>query len=151
MPQARHALYADGEDLHVAVWPGSARLTRDVTRFIALEGRVWSLAAGGMGSVDDVPDDFPLRDEVLAAEADGPLRYDGGSAIAAPDGEWVVQPMQREGLALANLDPAAVRAARQNFDPTGHYARPDVFEVAVDRRRQGAVRFVDEGEDGHGR
>lgn len=42
----RHALDAGGEDLHVSVWPGSARLTQDITRFIAKEGRVWSLAAG---------------------------------------------------------------------------------------------------------
>ncbi|MCA1676336.1 MAG: carbon-nitrogen hydrolase family protein, partial [Actinobacteria bacterium] len=62
MPQARHALYASGEDVHVSVWPGSSRLTRDITRFIALEGRVYSLAASALLSLDDVPTDFPLRD-----------------------------------------------------------------------------------------
>lgn len=35
MPLARHALYAQGEDLHVSVWPGSARITGDITRFVA--------------------------------------------------------------------------------------------------------------------
>src|SRR5262249_34939183 len=39
MPQARHALYAAGVELHVALWPGAVRNTRDATRFIALEGR----------------------------------------------------------------------------------------------------------------
>jgi nitrilase len=37
MPLPRAALYAQGEDLHVALWPGSARLTADITRFIARE------------------------------------------------------------------------------------------------------------------
>lgn len=39
MPLARHALYADGEEVHIAAWPGSAAQTRDIPRFIALEGR----------------------------------------------------------------------------------------------------------------
>ncbi|MGI8681832.1 MAG: carbon-nitrogen hydrolase family protein [Mycobacteriales bacterium] len=140
MPQARHALYAGGEDLHVSVWPGSPRHTRDLTRFIALEGRVFSLAACGLLRFDDVPVDFPLY-ELLeqAAERD---YYDGGSAVAGPSGEWLVEPVVgEERLVVADIDPAAVRRERQNFDPTGHYSRPDVFEVRVNRRRLEAAVF----------
>jgi nitrilase len=143
MPQARHALYAGGEELHVSVWPGSRRLTGDITRFIALEGRVFSLAASGLLSLDDVPSDFPLRD-VLEEQSDG-VYHTGGSAIAAPDGSWVVEPVEdREGLVVADIDVGAVARERQNFDPTGHYSRPDVFDVRVDRRRRSAASFVDE-------
>ncbi len=46
LPQARLAMYAGGEDIHVSAWPGAVRLTADITRFIAREGRVFSLAAG---------------------------------------------------------------------------------------------------------
>jgi nitrilase len=60
MPQARHALYAQGEELHVSVWPGNPRNTIDITRFIALEGRVFSLAANGLLSLADVPAGFPF-------------------------------------------------------------------------------------------
>ncbi len=142
MPQARHALYAAGEDLHVSVWPGSARLTRDITRFIALEGRVYSLAASGLLSLDDVPADFPLRDAL--EEQRGDVYHRGGSAIAGPDGSWVVEPVEdREGLVVADIDLALVRAERQNFDVTGHYSRPDVFDVRIDRRRRGAAVFLD--------
>ena len=145
MPQARHALYAGGEDVHVSVWPGSTRLTRDITRFVALEGRVYSLAAGALLSIDDIPGDFPLYGELLAAEEElGPLSYDGGSAIAGPDGEWLVEPVTgKETIVTADVDPARVREARQSFDPTGHYARPDVFRVQVDRRRLSAAEFLD--------
>lgn len=59
LPQARLAMYAGGEDIHVSAWPGSVRSTRDITRFIAMEGRVFSLAAGSLISRSDVPDDFP--------------------------------------------------------------------------------------------
>lgn len=67
MPQARHAMYAQGEELHVSVWPGHPRNTGDITRFIALEGRVFSLAANGLISLADVPADFPLRPELEEA------------------------------------------------------------------------------------
>ena len=64
MPQARHALYCDGEDLHVAVWPGWSGLTADITRFIAQEGRVYCMSASGLLSLDDIPDDFPMIEEI---------------------------------------------------------------------------------------
>lgn len=143
MPQARHALYAGGTDLHVSVWPGARRLTQDITRFIALEGRVFSLAASGLLSIDDVPSDFPLHDMLERQEAPD-FYYAGGSAIAGPDGAWIVEPVEREErLVVADIDPAAVRAERQNFDPVGHYSRPDVFDVRVDRRRRRAAQFTD--------
>jgi nitrilase len=70
--------------------------------------------------------------------------HDGGSAIAAPTGEWVVAPVSgREGLVTADIDRTLMDSERQNFDPAGHYARPDVFEVRVDRRRREAAMFVE--------
>ena len=142
MPQARHALYAQGEDLHISVWPGNPRNTADITRFIALEGRVWSLAANGLISLDDVPEHFPLRDELEAAGVSHYCR--GGSAVAGPDGHWLVEPvLDEERLVIADLDLTMVARERQNFDPSGHYSRPDVFRVEVDRQRRSAVHFHD--------
>ena len=144
LPQARLAMYAGGEDIHVSAWPGAVRNTIDVTRFIALEGRVYSLAAGTLLSRADVPDDFPLA----AALPDGDWA-DGGSAIAAPDGGWLREPVGgTEGLVAADVDLARVREERQNFDPTGHYARADVFELRVDRRRSAVARFSDDPAEG---
>ena len=60
MPQARHALYAQGTQLHVALWPGSRRNTEDITRFVAREGRVFCVSASGVLAREDVPDGFPL-------------------------------------------------------------------------------------------
>ncbi|TDD38699.1 carbon-nitrogen hydrolase family protein [Actinomadura sp. KC06] len=140
MPLARHSLYAQGENLHVSVWPGSSRLTGDITRFIALEGRVYSLAAGALFSYADIPTDFPFYDQLAERKS----RYDGGSAIAGPDGQWIAPPVSdEERLVTADIDPAAVRAERQNFDPTGHYARADVLHLQVDRRRLTTAEFLD--------
>ncbi len=142
LPQARLAMYAGGEDIHVSAWPGTTRLTRDITRFIAREGRVFSLAAGSLISRSDVPEDFPLLD----ALDDGDWT-DGGSAIAGPDGAWLQEPATEEGLVFADVDATRVREERHNFDPTGHYGRPDIFELKVDRRRRSVASFSDDRED----
>ncbi len=124
------------------MWPGNPRNTADITRFVALEGRVFSLAANGLISLSDVPSDFPLHAELQEAGVTDYCR--GGSAIAGPDGSWVVEPvLDEERLVVADPDLPRVAAERQNFDPTGHYSRADVFTVQVDRRRLEAARFTD--------
>jgi nitrilase len=139
LPQARLAMYAGGEDIHVSVWPGNVRSTQDITRFIGQEGRVFSLAASNLLSRSDLPHDFPLASQI----PDGILT-NGGSAIAGPDGAWLQEPATHEGLLVADVDPARVREERQNFDPAGHYGRPDVFRLDVDRRRLSVVGLSDD-------
>ncbi len=140
MPQARHAVYAAGTDLHVAVWPGGPHNTKDITRFIALEGRAYVLSASALLRSSDIPDAFPLKSAMPADET----FMRGGSAIAAPDGQWLVEPVvDEEQLVIATVDPAVVARERHNFDPVGHYSRPDVFDVRVDRTRRRAAVFSD--------
>ncbi len=120
----------------------ATRNTVDITRFIALEGRMFSLAANGLLSLADVPTGFPLYEELKALDVQDYCR--GGSAVAGPDGRWLVEPVEgEERLVVADLELGQVAQERQNFDPTGHYSRPDVFTVQVDRRRQEAAEFVD--------
>ena len=138
MPLARTALYAQGEDLHVALWPGCDRNTKDITRFIAYESRSFVISASSVLSADDIPADVPLRD-LIVADADDAW-YNGGSAIARPDGGWLVEPqIGEERLITADLDFNMVLEERQNFDPTGHYSRPDVLKLVIDQRRQSVV------------
>lgn len=141
MPQARTALYAQGETVHIGAWPGSSRLTGDITRFVAAEGRVFSVAASGLITAASIPGDFPLAEELR--EASDTVIFDGGSAIAGPDGQWLVPPVVgEEGLIVADLNLDRVFAERLNFDPTGHYTRPDVFRTLVNRTRNEAVQFT---------
>lgn len=142
MPLARAALYAQGEDLHVASWPGNDRNTRDVTRFVAREGRSYVLAASSLMRRSDIPGSVPHAG-VLRARLPATMG-NGGSCIAGPDGEWIVEPVVgRETLIVRTIAHRRVLEERQNFDAAGHYGRPDVTSLVVDRRRQGTVRTID--------
>ena len=140
MPLPRAALYAEGEDLHVAIWPGGLHNTHDLTRFLAKEGRSYVISVSGLMRRSDIPIDVPQRELLLANLPE--IMANGGSCIAAPDGSWVVEPVVgEERMIIATLDHRRVREERQNFDPAGHYGRPDVTRLVVNRERQRTVEF----------
>ncbi len=144
MPLARSALYGQGEDLHVGIWPGSLRNTEDLTRFIAKESRSYVLSVSGLMRPADIPALLPHREAMLAGHRGGEFLADGGSCLAAPDGSWVIAPVVgEECVRVGSIDHAMVRRERQNFDPSGHYARPDVLRLSVNRERQSAVELKD--------
>jgi nitrilase len=142
LPLARAALYAQGEDLHVAIWPGSQRNTEDITRFIAREGRCFVVSVSGLMRRSDIPDSLPHAE--LLREAADDVMANGGSCIATPTGEWLLAPETgEESLRVAELDHRIVLEERQNLDVAGHYSRPDVTQLLVDRRRQSTAEFSD--------
>ena len=143
MPLTRAALYAQGEDFHIAGWPGSIRNTEDITPFLAKEGRSYMMSVSSLMRRSDVPDTIPFSQEIKAALAEMPA--DGGSCLAAPDGSWVLQPETgSESLRFAEIDHGVVRRERQLFDPAGHYSRPEVLSLQLDRTRQTGVQIKDE-------
>ncbi len=143
MPLARTALYGLGEDLHIAVWPGTDENTMDITRFMAREARSFVVSVSGLMRLQDIPMDTPHRDAIIAGAPE--VLANGGSCIAGPDGQWIVPPViHEERLITATLDIRRVLEERQNFDPTGHYSRPDVTKLTVYRNRQSVVDFIDE-------
>ena len=142
MPLSRTALYGMGENLHVAVWPGGYHNTHDLTRFIAKEGRSFVVSVSGLMTKHDFPTDTPHLDLLLANAPD--VLANGGSCIAGPDGEWVLEPvLHEEGLFTATLDVNRVLEERQNFDVAGHYSRPDVTQLTVNRQRQSILTITE--------
>ncbi|MCB9082290.1 MAG: carbon-nitrogen hydrolase family protein [Lewinellaceae bacterium] len=142
MPLPRAALYGLGEDLHVALWPGNVRNTELLTRVLAQEGRSYVISVSGLMRKEDIPASVPHADLMLAQAP--PFMANGGSCIANPDGSWLIAPVEGvETLQIAIIDHARVREERQNFDPVGHYSRPDVTRLQVNRERQATVSFSD--------
>jgi nitrilase len=88
----------------------------------------------------DLPDDFPERDTLYPPKED--WINPGDSVVIAPDGEKVAGPLhQQQNILYAEIDPARAASARRTFDVAGHYARPDVFRLHVDRRWQSPIEF----------
>lgn len=137
IPLARAALYEQGTNLHVMLWPGCLRLTHDITRYVAKEARAFVLSASAIIRPADVPPAVPSRARMLSGLANDECIYDGGSCIAGPDGEWIVEPqVGSETMITAELDLRRVYEERQSFDPAGHYSRPDALELIVHRKRR---------------
>ncbi len=144
MPLPRAALYAQGEDLHVAIWPGNYKNTHDITRFIAKESRSFVISVSGLMRPSDIPSTIPHAEEIIAA-CHNKFLANGGSCLSAPDGQWIIEPQcEQEGIYLATIDHHKVRQERQNFDPAGHYSRPDITQLTVNRTRQSTVNFIDD-------
>ena len=142
MPLSRMALYGQGEDLHVAIWPGGLHNTHDLTKFIAKEGRSYVISVSGILTKDDITDDIPHAD--LIRENCDAILANGGSCLSGPDGEWIIEPcVDKEALLVAEIDHARVREERQNFDPSGHYSRPDITSLNVNRERQNILKIRD--------
>ncbi len=140
MPLARTALYGLGEDLHIAVWPGSDHNTKDITRFIARESRSFVISVSSLMNRTDFPENTPYLNKILEKAPE--ILANGGSCIAGPDGEWIIKPvLNKEVLIIETIDFNRVLEERQNFDPVGHYSRPDVTKLIVNRERQSAVEY----------
>ena len=142
MPLPRAALYGQGENLHIAVWPGSLHNTKDITRFIARESRSYVISVSSMMQKSDFPSSTPYLDKILEKAPN--ILANGGSCIAGPDGEWLLEPVVgTEDLLYATLDFNRVYEERQNFDAVGHYSRPDITQLTLNRQRQSTLEIED--------
>lgn len=142
MPLVRAAMYGLGENLHIAVWPGSEHNTRDITRFIARESRSFVVSVSSLMNKKDLPKNLPHLELLIKKTPD--ILANGGSCIAGPDGEWILEPVVgKEGIIFQTLDFNRVYEERQNFDPAGHYSRPDVTKLVVNRQRQSTIHLED--------
>jgi nitrilase len=134
MPLARQALYAQGEQVHLAGTADTGAAWQASLRHIAYEGRVFVVSSCQVLRRRDAPDDPALAG--FPPDADWLIR--GGSAVVAPGGDcdYLAGPAyEQETILYADLDLRKVVEAKHSLDVAGHYARPDVLELRIDRRR----------------
>jgi nitrilase len=142
MPLARYALYAQGVEIYVAPTYDAGETWLAGMRHIAREGGCWVIASGYALRGADIPASFPGKAE-LYPDADEWINP-GDSVVIAPGGKIVAGPLHREQSVLyADLDLALVAAAKRTLDTTGHYARPDIFQLSVNRQNQVPVEWDD--------
>lgn len=143
MPLARYALYAQGVEVYIAPTYDSGDNWIGTLRHIAREGRCWVVGCGNLLRASDLPDDFPEK-ATLYPDAEEWVNP-GDSLVIAPDGEIAVGPLRKEpGILYCDIDRQQVGLARRTLDVAGHYARPDIFSLRVNRRPQAPVELDDE-------
>jgi amidase/nitrilase len=144
----RAAMIEFGEEIHIAVWPGSWCITsgpslvepdnagfggmcdlQPAIREHSFEAGAFTLSVSGLLRPNDFPEEHAyLRDNPR-------INYKwavGGSAVVSPFGNYLANPVfNQETIVYANLDPTLIKAAKVIFDANGHYARPDIAKLVL--------------------
>jgi nitrilase len=141
MPLARMALYGKGVELYLAPTADSRDTWQATLRHIACEGRCFVLGCNQFVTRAMYPADLAGEEALV----DGPeIMCRGGSAIISPLGEMIAGPLfDQEGILYADLDRTEIARSKFDFDVTGHYARPDVFQLIVNEKPQTPVNYLE--------
>jgi predicted amidohydrolase len=133
MPLARYAMHAQHELLHVALWPTVREMHLVASRNYAFEGQCFVIAAGTVLQRQDLSHLEHTLFEEIPGDAHRFLMR-GGSAIVAPNGDCLAGPVyERPGFVTAEIFPHLATEGRLTLDVAGHYARPDVFQLHINR------------------
>ena len=144
MPLARHALYAQNIDIYVAPTWDCGDTWQASMNHIAREGGCWVLSTATALQGMDIPEAFPGRDSLFTADE---WVNAGDAIVVKPFGGIVAGPLhEKKGILYATIDPEAARNSRKALDVAGHYGRPDIFHLDVDRRPMPPIKFVDEND-----
>ncbi|RKQ31392.1 carbon-nitrogen hydrolase family protein [Oceanobacillus halophilus] len=134
MPLARANMYAKGVHIYLAPTADARESWQSTLRHIAMEGRCFVIGVNQYVTKSMYPDNLACYSELDTAPEE---MSKGGSAIVHPLGEYIVEPCWgKEEILLTELDLDQITNAKFDFDPVGHYARNDVFQLQVNEKKQ---------------
>jgi predicted amidohydrolase len=138
MTLLKYAMFAKGEQIHCALWPGWPGRPRytikdqlDVAcRQYAFEGQVFVIVASSYIREDQVPEDFPYKKSTDWSSF-------GGSGIISPLGAYLAGPeYDKETIVYAEVDMGLIPLAKATVDVMGHYARWDILSLNLNEEPQ---------------
>ncbi|SEC72881.1 aliphatic nitrilase [Streptomyces sp. 3213] len=149
-PLTKYAMFSQHEQVHVAAWPsfsvykGAAyalgpEVNTAASQIYAAEGQVFVLvpcAVVGEAAIE-LFCDTPVKQQLLQ-------RGGGFARIYGPDGRPLADPLPEdtEGILYADIDLTAIPFAKAAADPVGHYARPDVTRLLLNRAERRPVEYA---------
>ncbi|MEP1768389.1 MAG: carbon-nitrogen hydrolase family protein [Sulfitobacter sp.] len=138
MPLTRFAMHSQNEHVHIAAWPDVSKSHQLASQHYAFEGRCYVICVGSYQCMRDIPEDFELFDAIAAiGELGGSAEeiLPGNSGIIGPDGEWISGPIAgKEAIIYGEIDLQRCVEEKLLLDTTGHYNRPDIFQLNIDKR-----------------
>ena len=141
MPMLRAAMYAEHIQVYCAPTADGRPTWASSMQHIALEGRCFVISSNQFCRRKDYPADY-VSD--LPQDPDA-IVSPGGSCIVDPLGNVLAGPLwDREGVVSTEIDLQAVIRGLYDFDPVGHYSRPDIFSLTVDKRPRSPVHSVEQ-------
>ena len=136
MPMLRMAMYADGVELYCAPTVDDRDSWVPTMQHIAIEGRCFVLSACQYVTRANYPADY----HCVQGNAPETRLIRGGSLIVNPLGRLLAGPLyDRTGVLFAEIDPGEIAEGKFDLDVAGHYSRPDIFQLTVNRRPHAPV------------
>lgn len=139
----KFALSALGEQVHVASWPFPLGDPVLIGESMSAINRTYAVETGTFVLMSTLVIGPSAIEAFEIDDRYDPEQYLGGgyARIFAPDMKLLSEPIPptEEGIAYADIDLSYIEGAKYVLDPTGHYSRPDIFTVTIDRRRKPAV------------
>ena len=129
MPLARVALYQKGISIYISANTNDNPEWQNTIRHIAIEGHCVFINADLFFTKDMYPETYSAQDEIARLND---IVCRGGSCVIDPFGHEASETVwDKEAIIYAEVNMQDVPASRMEHDVCGHYARPDVLDLAV--------------------
>lgn len=135
MPMMRMSMYDQGIELYCAPTADDRETWISTVKHIALEGRCFVFSSCQFFTKADYPSEFDISNIV----GDEPIMK-GGSCIISPLGKVLASAGNKNRAIIyseINLD--EIIQGKYDFDVVGHYSRPDIFKLKVNKKSKKPV------------